>query len=72
MPKLKTDTLTFRVEPRIKRALAAAAKHERRSLANMLEVMVLEYCYAHVIKVPSADTPRPATVDHPAVGTRRC
>jgi hypothetical protein len=59
MSKLKTDTLTFRVEPRIKRALAAAAKRERRSLANMLEVMVLEYCYAHAIKVPSADAPDP-------------
>lgn len=57
MPKLKTDTLTFRVEPRIKGALATAAKRERRSLANMLEVMVLEYCYAHAIKAPSADTP---------------
>jgi hypothetical protein len=44
MPKIKTDTLTFRVEPRVKRALQIAAERERRSLANMIEVMVLEYC----------------------------
>ena len=58
MPKIKTDTLTFRVEPRVKRALQAAAVRERRSLANMTEVMVLEYCYAQGIKVPGSAAPR--------------
>ena len=60
MPKIKTDTLTFRVEPLVKRALQAAAGQERRSLANMTEVIVLEYCYSHGIKVPGAETPRHA------------
>lgn len=40
----KTATLTLRVPPEVKELLAAAAKADRRSLANMLEVMVVEYC----------------------------
>jgi len=46
-PRLKTSILTVRVEPTTKDALAAAAKAERRSLANMLEVMVLDWCRDH-------------------------
>lgn len=40
----KTATLTLRVPPEVKELLAAAAKADRRSLANMLEVIVVEYC----------------------------
>lgn len=40
----KTATLTLRVPPEVKALLAAAAKADRRSLANMLEVIVVEYC----------------------------
>jgi hypothetical protein len=43
-PKLKTETVTFRVHPEVKRALLAAAKAERRSMANMLELIVLDWC----------------------------
>lgn len=46
-PKLKTTTLTVRIEPKVKEALASAANAERRSLANMLEVAVLAYCSQH-------------------------
>ena len=45
--RLKTAILTVRIEPETKTALAAAAKAERRSLANMLEVMVLAWCRDH-------------------------
>lgn len=48
-PRLKTTTLTVRIEPGIKSALSAAAKSERRSLANMLEVMVLAWCEEHEV-----------------------
>lgn len=41
-PRLKTTTLTVRIEPQTKEALTAMAHAERRSLANMLEVIVLE------------------------------
>jgi hypothetical protein len=40
----KTEVVSVRVEPAIKTALQAAADLERRSLANMVEVMVIAYC----------------------------
>ncbi|WP_315126376.1 hypothetical protein [Comamonas antarctica] len=40
----KTVGMSFRVTPRTKRLLAAAADHERRSLTNMLEVLVEDFC----------------------------
>lgn len=43
-PASKTASFTVRIGPDIKRLLAVASVAERRSLANMLEVMVLDYC----------------------------
>lgn len=40
----KTEVLTVRLLPTVKPALALAAAHEHRSMANMIEVMVLDYC----------------------------
>jgi len=40
----KTEVVSVRVEPQIKIALQAAAEREMRSLANMVEVMVVAYC----------------------------
>lgn len=40
----KTVGMSFRVTPRTKLLLAAAAEHERRSLTNMLEVLVEDFC----------------------------
>ncbi len=40
----KTAVLTVRLSPDVKEALKARAKQERRSLTNMLEIAVLEYC----------------------------
>ncbi len=45
----KTIGLTFRVTPQMKRMLEAAAEHERRSLTNMFEVMVEDFCERHAI-----------------------
>ncbi len=44
MAVIKTEVVSVRVEPRIKAALQAAAEREMRSVANMLEVMVVAYC----------------------------
>lgn len=57
MPSAKTATLTFRIDPDVKEALRTAAQLERRSLANMIDVMVLEYCQRHDIHVPSSKAP---------------
>lgn len=42
----KTQVVSVRVEPHIKAALQLAAEREMRSLANMMEVMVVAYCRA--------------------------
>jgi hypothetical protein len=52
----KTEVVSARVPPDVKAALAAAAQTERRSVASMLEVMVLSYCTQHGI----ASTPAKA------------
>ncbi len=44
MAGTKTATLTFRIEPGLKEALRAAAEQEHRSIANMVEVMIRDYC----------------------------
>jgi len=44
MAGTKTATLTFRIEPGLKEALRVAAEKEHRSIANMVEVMIREYC----------------------------
>lgn len=43
MAVTKTDVVSVRVPPDIKAALVAAAQAERRSLASMVEVLVLDY-----------------------------
>lgn len=39
----KSESLTIRLDPDVKEALRVAAERERRSISNMLEVMILEY-----------------------------
>jgi uncharacterized protein (DUF1778 family) len=43
-PKVKTATLTVRLDPKIKAAAEAAAEFERRSLTNFLEVLIVNHC----------------------------
>lgn len=52
MATAKTTTLTFRVEPTIKEALRTAAQQEHRSLANMVEVLIRDYCGRNGIEIP--------------------
>ena len=47
MPSAKTETVTFRISPEIKATLRQAAERERRSLTNMLEVMIPDWSDAH-------------------------
>lgn len=50
----KTATLTLRIEPSVKEVLRAAAQEEHRSIANMVEVMILDYCHRHGLRVNGA------------------
>lgn len=43
MPR-KTEKLTIRIDPVVKESLRQAAEHDNRSIANLLEVLILEHC----------------------------
>lgn len=51
MSSIKTATLTFRIEPILKEALRTAAFREHRSIANMVEVLIRDYCERHDIDI---------------------
>lgn len=51
----KTATLSFRIEPGLKDALRAAAEQEHRSIANMVEVMIREYCGRTGVEIAAAN-----------------
>jgi len=55
MQSEKTVGLSFRVTPEMKRKLEVAAAHQRRSLTNMFEVLVDNYCEMHGIGEGSSD-----------------
>ena len=48
----KTTTLTFRIKPALKEGLRAAAEREHRSIANMVEVLIRDYCGRNGIVIP--------------------
>lgn len=49
--KTKTEVATIKLTPGCRRAWEAAAASECRSLANMFEVTILEYCERHGVEV---------------------
>ena len=56
----KNVSMSFRVSARFKSLLEAAAARERRSLTNMLEMLVFAHCEHKGIE-PAADTRRSVT-----------
>ncbi len=52
MAIIKSATLTFRVHPGVKEALRIAADQEHRSIANMVEVLIRDYCEQRGIAIP--------------------
>ena len=55
MATVKTATLTFRIDPALKEALRIAADHERRSITNMVEVLIRGHCERHGIAIPQSE-----------------
>ncbi|MCP5137861.1 MAG: hypothetical protein H6981_13805 [Gammaproteobacteria bacterium] len=53
----KTTTLTFRIEPELKEALRTAAEREHRSIANMVAVLIMDYCERNEIPLALDATP---------------
>lgn len=53
---IKSETLNLRVSPAFKLALKEAADHEQRSMVNMLEVLLCDYCDRKGIVLPGQET----------------
>jgi len=51
MSSEKSVGISFRVTPKFKKLLEAAAASERRSLTNMMEVALVDYCERNGIVV---------------------
>ena len=67
----KSQTLNLRVSPSFKQTLKEAADHEQRSMVNMLEVLLGDYCDRKGIaltpqKVPVAPTHKRARAERRA------
>jgi hypothetical protein len=58
MAAAKTVSVSFRVSPRFKVLLEAAAARENRSLTNTLETLLFAYCEQHGLAEPPV-TPKP-------------
>lgn len=61
MSNNKTATLTLRLEPRVKESLRVAAVRERRSIANMVEILIRDYCGQNGIVISEQDESMVAT-----------
>ena len=52
MSALKTAALNIRIDPNLKEALRIAAKRDHRSVANMVELLVIKHCENEGISIP--------------------
>ncbi len=55
MSRLKDETLSIRTSAELKKLLRLAAERERRSVASMIEILVLEYARTHDLKPDRQD-----------------
>ncbi|MFO1315869.1 MAG: Arc family DNA-binding protein [Burkholderiales bacterium] len=61
MAKEQSVPVTLRVPETIRELLRAAAEKDHRSMANMLEVLIIRHCEANGIAVPPPRKGRKAT-----------
>ncbi len=56
----KTDGINLRMAPATKELLRLCASRERRTLSNMIEILILDHCEKNGISViaPSSKPPR--------------
>lgn len=59
MSERKTEVVNLRMSPRVKEMLRIAAAHERRTLSNMLEVLIEDFCKEHRLDLESMSVDRP-------------
>ncbi len=56
MKQLKDETISIRTSSDIKSALKIAAEREHRSLASMIEVLVLDYAQKNGLQLSTGQT----------------
>ena len=56
MPPIKTTTMNLRIDPAIKEAIREAALRDRRSIANMIELLIRKHCEDVGIPIPEQQT----------------
>ena len=56
MKRLKDETLSIRTSADIKQLLRMAAEKEHRSIASMMEVLILNYAQEHCLKADEQST----------------
>lgn len=66
----KTETVNLRLSPRMKELLRIAAEREHRTLSNMIEALVLDYCERQGIAVAQSENPS-RTIKRSVRATRR-
>jgi hypothetical protein len=64
MPAKKTTTLNLRINPHLKDALKTASLREHRSIANMVEVLIMRHCKEIGISIPEQQALFEDSVDH--------
>lgn len=55
MATIKAATLMFRIDSGLKEAPRIPADQEHRSFANMVEVLIRDYCERHGIAMPHSE-----------------
>jgi len=66
----KSQTLNLRVSPTFKLALKEAAEFEQRSMVNMLEVLLSEYCDRKGIIATGTKPPLTSKPKQPGAGRK--
>ena len=59
MKRPKDETLSIRTSADIKQLLRMAAEKERRSIASMMEVLILNYAQEHGLKADAVQEKSP-------------
>ncbi len=57
MARQKNETLSIRTSAEVKQLLKQAAEREHRSVASMMEVLVLEYAERHELRAHARANP---------------
>jgi len=52
MAAKKTAALNIRIKPTLQHAIVAAAKRDHRSVANLVEVLIMQHCERVGISIP--------------------